>query len=94
MPDLASAGASFLDEGARGTQATRHRENFILVLPSVLQFAASDRSRPRNSARTTANACPGEPRRHAYREGATVTVQKWKTLRHIVTNTQRTAKSP
>jgi hypothetical protein len=37
-----------------------------------------------------------EPRRYAYREGkktvsATVTVEKWKTLRHVVTETQRTA---
>lgn len=38
----------------------------------------------------------GEPRQHAYREGkktisAPVTLEKWKTLRHVVTETQRTA---
>jgi hypothetical protein len=39
---------------------------------------------------------PDESRRYAYREGkktvsATVTIEKWKTLRRVVTETQRTA---
>jgi hypothetical protein len=49
----------------------------------------AQRGRPRTRA-------AGEPRRYGYREGkktvsATVTVEKWKTLRHLVTETERTA---
>jgi hypothetical protein len=49
----------------------------------------AQRGRPRTRA-------PGEPRPDAYREGkktvqAVVTVEKWKTLRRVVTETERTA---
>jgi hypothetical protein len=49
----------------------------------------AQRGRPRSRG-------PDEPRRYPYREGkktvsATVTVEKWKTLRHLVTETERTA---
>jgi|SRR6266850_4378113 hypothetical protein len=51
--------------------------------------AMAQRGRPRTRG-------PGEPRQHAYREGkktvsAPVTIEKWKKLRHVVTETQRPA---